>query len=150
MIAGYRGGGFPEGLHRPPLYLVDAVIPTLDAARPFILLTSPNTSRFKELKKAATVQILRMPIWNRSELEHLRQSNFRSVSRKAFKKRYERWGGVPRSVLEKVESTYQQDLVAGLSKLDLEECVTSLRTLGYDSGKVSGTVVHIMVVPDGT
>ncbi|RPB22702.1 hypothetical protein L211DRAFT_839411 [Terfezia boudieri ATCC MYA-4762] len=26
----------------------------------------------------------------------------------------------------------------------------SVRTLGYDSGKVSGTILHTIVIPDGT
>ncbi|KAF8430001.1 hypothetical protein EV426DRAFT_579274 [Tirmania nivea] len=132
------------------LYLVDAMLPTLEASRPFILFTSPNAIRFKELKKSATVQTLRMPIWGKSELKNLYMSNFPSVSNKDFNKRYKKWGGVPRSVLEKTGSTYQQELVAGLSKLDLEECVDSVRTLGYDSGKVSGTILHTIVIPDGT
>ncbi|RPB22701.1 hypothetical protein L211DRAFT_869184 [Terfezia boudieri ATCC MYA-4762] len=34
------------------LYLVDAMVLTLEASRPFILFTSPNAIRFKELKKS--------------------------------------------------------------------------------------------------
>lgn len=47
-------------------------------------------------------------------------------------------------------NTSQQELIAGLSELKLEECMKSLRTLGFDFGNVTSTIAHAMIVPDGT
>ena len=87
--------------------VADAVKPPQSASR-FVLVTSPQEARYKKWAKAPDVEKLGMPIWDEMELMRLWELRFSSVPEPDWRAYYDRWGGVPRSVLEKTSSHYQE------------------------------------------
>lgn len=125
--------------------IVDAMSPLLPLEQ-FVLLTSPKHQRYKELQKQTNVETLGMPIWDAEELHQLWEFQYKSViTESEWKDRFNKWGGIPRSVLSKGSVTYQQALDDNCSNLDLNTCLKSVGLQKYDSNSVSGTVLHLTV-----
>ena len=61
---------------------------------------------------------------------------------------YDRWGGVPRSVLEKTSSYDQNLLDAGSNEGGINVCMKWLGTDRYDTTEISGLVLHINVTAE--
>ena len=62
---------------------------------------------------------------------------------------YDRWGGVPRSVLEKTSSHYQEQLEQRSGQVDIDLCLKWIGSDYYNTTEVSGLVFHMSVTAEG-
>eukprot|EP01132_Coremiostelium_polycephalum_P006691 gene6691-8277_t len=89
-----------------------------------------------------------MPLWNEQELQNantgLVQFNY---PEEEWKKRYFKWGPIPRYVLEKVSEAQQEELILAISKTNLNSCISSINQ--PDSPETgSHKVIHIDALPN--
>lgn len=117
----YDMGKYPAAFYSKNTFCVaDAVGP--GTCQKWVMVTSPKTERYKELAKAPNVKVLGMPLWDESELEQLRELRFSSVLESTWRGYYDRWGGVPRSVFDKITPFDQRELDMRCSKVDIDSC----------------------------
>ncbi|RPB19041.1 hypothetical protein L211DRAFT_668245 [Terfezia boudieri ATCC MYA-4762] len=135
--------------HCNTFYIADAIEPIAGRTRRFVLVTSPKRDRYKELAKAPNVYKLGMPIWDELELERLWKLRFPSITESDWRGYFSKWDGVPRSILEKTNSFYQEDLYNNCQAVDIDACMKWIGTNRYNSTSISGTVLHMTVTPEG-
>ena len=101
------------------------------ANRQFVLVSSPKADRFKKLLKEPKVYMLDMPIWDETELAKLRELRFSSVDESVWRGYYDKWGGIPRSALEKSNYQDQQILEQRSNNIDIDSYMKSIGTDRY-------------------
>ena len=107
---------------RPPFiratgrYLVDEAVPPgpVRCKARTLLFSSPKRENYRLLLKAVASSIRYMPVWSKAEIEECRQLMYgddtsRSVA--AVQNAFNRWGGIPRYVLEKLNDAGAQQLL---------------------------------------
>ena len=117
--------------------------------RQFVLVSSPKGDRYKELLKQPNVYMLCMPTWGATELANLWKLRFPSLDESVWRGYYDKWGGVPRSVLEKSDSQDQQILEQRSNNVDIDSCMRWIGTDRYNTTEVSGIVLHLTATPEG-
>ena len=127
--------------------VADAVKPGV--SQQWVLVTSPKTKRYKELAKAPNVNMLGMPLWDERELKKLWRLRFSSVPESAWRGYYDRWGGVPRSVFDKITTLDQEGLDMRCTNVDIDSCMKWIGTDHYNSTEASGIVLHLHVTVGG-
>ncbi|GAX79590.1 hypothetical protein CEUSTIGMA_g7031.t1 [Chlamydomonas eustigma] len=113
-----------------------------------VLLSSPSQERCKEFLKLMGCTTLFMPVWSKEEIEKCRVQLFSHLNAEAVSDLYEKWGGVPRFVLEKandIPSQHQlEGSIRGCSWMDLMTCTCSTS----DAKDASHMALHLHVKPD--
>ena len=62
---------------------------------------------------------------------------------------FKKWGEVPRSILERTDSSYQEKSDSNCRAVDIDLCMKWAGTNHYNTTNVSGTVLHMTVTPEG-
>ena len=135
---------------RGSFYIADAIKPVTGVHSQFVLLTSPQYVRFKELQKSPHVSTMGMPLWDEMEISQLWKLQYTTTFTESdWKGRFDKWGGIPRSVLEVTDHVYQEQLEESVKHIDIESCLNSIGMLRYDTDNASGTVLHMTVTAEG-
>ncbi|EFJ28365.1 hypothetical protein SELMODRAFT_411083 [Selaginella moellendorffii] len=106
----------PDGGEGVPWwYLADTFIPKRDWSFHcrFLLTCSPKKANYDEFAKAGNVCTLFDPIWTEDELLALNEHNF-GHDPEDVRKRFLKWGGIPRYVLQKVGPEAQAQISEAL------------------------------------
>ena len=144
---GVEVGVFGEHLKGDTIYLVDSFTPNIATVRS-ILLTSPRKGIWDDFYKHSTS--LFMPIWSWDEMELLRSLLYPSLGTTQVKEKYDRWGGVPRYVLEFFgDEEKQKKLDAVINSSDLEMIEKAVGETDGAQG-TSHLLVHMVVLDDST
>ncbi|GAX79592.1 hypothetical protein CEUSTIGMA_g7033.t1 [Chlamydomonas eustigma] len=113
-----------------------------------VLLSSPSQERCKEFLKLMGCTCLYMPVWSIEEIEKCRTVIYSHLTAGAVADLYEKWGGIPRFVLEKANDVPAQEMLENSIKqcswVDVMSCVYSPET----AKEVSHKVLHRHVKPD--
>eukprot|EP00047_Mylnosiga_fluctuans_P021443 m.104797 g.104797 ORF g.104797 m.104797 type:complete len:511 (-) comp8900_c0_seq1:217-1749(-) len=104
------------------LYVADSIYPTPPPSARTVLVSSPRKDVYDHFcrKRSGINTPLYMPVWKRGELELLRETFFPAVDLDAMNTLFERWGGIPRDVLEKAKSNLG---TVGLVSDSLEQAI---------------------------
>ncbi|GBC03489.1 hypothetical protein RclHR1_05140023 [Rhizophagus clarus] len=146
---------FQNALHdRNNFYLVDAQV--LEEQKAYMLhFTSPKKERSNEAVKSPGFTTYFMPIWDQEEIFTLwsevfkdkKDSSGQEFSLQVVKDLLNKWGPIPRSVLAKWnDTTYQNQYIGLVEKVDLEKCMDSINHDGMPKGdSISGKLIHLDV-----
>ncbi|GBC04353.1 hypothetical protein RclHR1_05630010 [Rhizophagus clarus] len=121
-------------------YIVDGKTPTHSTAKT-ILICSPCKSHYTAFDKRIPT-ILFMPVWSWEEIDECRAKFFDHLSKERVLELYQKWGGVPRYILE---SANNPDTLNELEKA-IELCdVSMLKYIGGSDSTdiISHKIVHI-------
>ncbi|KYR01996.1 hypothetical protein DLAC_00788 [Tieghemostelium lacteum] len=87
-----------------------------------------------------------MPVWNWDEI-NISNRNIYKQDEKEVECRFEKWGGIPRYVLEKISAENQLELVHSIASTDLDACFGNVNQ--PDSPSTGNhKVFHIDAVPN--
>ncbi len=131
------------------LYIVDGAVPAYDSAVHCncVMITSPNNKLENEYNKAAATPLI-MPPWTLDELKDCCSLVYPNVELALVSELYDKWGGVPRYVLEFANNKIKQrDLKSALVQINvnaLRDCVG--QTAAPDT--ISHRLIHIMPSAD--
>ena|SRR5581483_4384836 len=113
-----------------------------------ILICSPLKNNYKKFEKFSKPHIRFMPVWSWKEIDTCRSEIYKNLSSNYVRKLYDRWGGIPRYILENALTIEIQD--------QLQEAIDSCdeRILDYIGGTeskkdISHKLIHIWTnIPD--
>jgi hypothetical protein len=117
-----------------------------------LLITSPVRERWKEFNKASDARRLCFPVFSRAETGDMLRSCFpRLVAADAASggeagvwARFDRWGGVPRYVLDRVDADAQLSIGSALSRISVDALVSRLGDREIESDDVvSHRLMHL-------
>ena len=127
-------------------YIVDASKP-VDVAAKTILLSSPRREVwYKFSDDHCTIRY--MPIWSHAEIECCRGSLFSHLTTVEVKLLYDKWGGIPRFILENARDNLQQvKLDNAITAVDLD---LLFKAIGNPeaSDTAAHRLIHINVAED--
>eukprot|EP00243_Klebsormidium_subtile_P007518 TRINITY_DN334_c0_g2_i7.p1 TRINITY_DN334_c0_g2~~TRINITY_DN334_c0_g2_i7.p1 ORF type:complete len:819 (-),score=169.67 TRINITY_DN334_c0_g2_i7:435-2891(-) len=141
-----------EQLGRPEVrYLVDGLNP-MDVGRlptraQMVLVTSPNPDVYHEAWKSVGYRHRYMDVWSWEEVDECREGVFPDLDPDEVKARYDRWGGIPRYVLEKVDSDAQRLLKKAITSTPLKALQESVGEQAAPS-ETSHKLLHLRVGAD--
>ncbi len=135
---------FPElGLH-DTWYLVDSKPPPLVKAFT-VLTTSPRRENWRDFLKMPYAVPRWMPVWSPDEIEMCRSVFYPTLSQAKVQQLYDKWGGIPRYVLEKANVPAIQDSFArAIADAKLDNLIHSIGETNSDDD-VSHKLVHMVV-----
>ncbi|GAQ93517.1 hypothetical protein KFL_016040010 [Klebsormidium nitens] len=141
-----------DQLNRPEVrYLVDGLNPMdvgdLPTRAQMVLVTSPDPKIYQEPWKSWGYRMRYMDVWSWNELESCREGVFPDRDPDESKARYDRWGGIPRFVLEKVDSDAQALLEKAISTTPLKVLVDSVGSQAAPN-EASHKLLHLRVRGD--
>jgi hypothetical protein len=131
----YDGDG--EGKGKPPI--VDATT---------VVITSPQPTRYKAFSKTGALELY-FPVFSRDEIEDMLACCYPALceteqARDAVWARYDRWGGIPRYVLELLEPHQQAKLEAAITAVSLDKLAEVMGAAAVeDTPIVSHRLVHL-------
>jgi hypothetical protein len=111
-----------------------------------VLITSPVRTRWKEFNKCVDARRLFFPVFSLREIEDMRRACFPRLSgaeaEAGVQQRYEKWGGIPRYVLGKLDEDSQALLERAKTSIDVSALLRDL-----DKGEIESdmTVSHRLV-----
>ena len=111
-----------------------------------VLITSPRRERWKEFDKCIDAQRLFFPVFSRHEIEDMRGACFPQLSgpeaEAGVQERYDKWGGIPRYVLGKLDKGVQGLLERATTRINVSALLRDL-----DKGEIESdmTVSHRLV-----
>lgn len=105
-----------------------------------VFVTSPKESRWREVRKAPGSEMLFLPVYSEEEMFRLRDLCFPHLDHQGVKKRYSKWGGIPRSVLLQTAPPVQMDLERKIGRLKYEPALDLL-----DGGEAPESVTDVAV-----
>ena len=117
-----------------------------------VLITSPVRERWKEFAKCVDARRLFFPVFSLREIDDMRRACFPHLSgaeaEAGVRERYEKWGGIPRYVLAKLDKDSQDLLDSAVTRVNINELFNKLgaRELESDVG-TSHRLVHLK--PEG-
>jgi len=132
-------------------YLVDTAQP-LQVKAKTLLVSSPYVERYKEFRKTQAM-IRFMPIWSKEDIDICRKEfhdspGIRYVPQVRADKLYNKWGGIPRYVLDKANIKADQDeLEAAISKCTTYDIMTYTGAEGAPE-HISHKLLHMIVQRD--
>ena len=130
-------------------YLVDEAVPpgAVEVEARTLVFSSPKRENYKDTLKAPASTIRYMPVWSWEEIEACRSLLYADdPGRPASEVRaaYERWGGIPRYVLEKLaDRSAQLELSRALSVKNVEKVLDSVGEIDT-APEASHRLLHIM------
>ena len=132
------GDSTNKGLGRPPI-----------CAATTVLVTSPQRSRYSEFKKTGVAHLV-FPVFSSNEISDMLESCFPHLhdmaGRAGVRKRYEKWGGIPRYVLDLLRPSDQDELDKALTLIDFNRLADVVRMGDIeDDSAVSHRLVHLKV-----
>jgi len=127
-------------------YLVDALNPGVIAAKT-LLVTSPRLDLYKDFKNRIGTTRVWMPVWDVQEIESCRARCYSGQAVDKVLERFQRWGGIPRFVLEKFDTDSQNELDEAIARTNVKQLK---RFVGRIDGpdELSHKIIHIDVAPD--
>lgn len=124
-------------------YLVDTKKPLRYEAIT-ILVSSPNPRYYKEFLKFPCTTIRYMPIWSLDEIYYCRNILFPDIEENEMLNRFDRWGGIPRFVLEKIgDKASNNSLEKAIVTSDLKKCIMSIGEIDSPDD-ASHRILHIV------
>lgn len=131
---------------RRTYYIADACTP-VDVAAKTILLSSPRRNVWYQFSKSHCT-IRYMPIWSLEEIQRCREQIYNQQSEAETKSLFDRWGGIPRFVLEYANDVSQQELlddaIKGVNLDSLIEAVGNPEALD----EATHRLIHLHVAED--
>jgi hypothetical protein len=126
------------------VFISDGITPP--ESRAFtVFVTSPKKKRWHELEKSPAATMLYFPVYSEAEILRCRDLCFSHLPVEGVMERYRKWGGVPRSVLQKADAQSQQKLEQEVGKMRYEIARDILEGEDPPQG-VSDKLVHIKVL----
>ena len=102
-----------------------------------VLITSPVRERWKEFDKCGDAQRLFFPVFSRREIEDMRRTCFPLLSgteaEAGVQQRFEKWGGIPRYVLGKLDEDSQAELKSAVTLVNIDELFGKLGARQHES-----------------
>lgn len=121
----------PE-LDQPSTLLITDSMESTPSVRAFtIFITSPARQRWRQLSTLEDCLSLVFPVFSEAEVERMRQSCFPDVPKEEANERFKKWGGIPRYVLAKVDTSSQAMLQSALTSLQPETVWQLLKEDGH-------------------
>jgi hypothetical protein len=117
-----------------------------------LLITSPVRERWKEFNKASDARRLCFPVFSRAETGDMLRSCFpRLVAADAASggeagvwARFDRWGGVPRYVMDRIDADAQLSIAGPLSRISVDMLLSRLGDREIESDDVvSHRLMHL-------
>ncbi|KAJ1547754.1 hypothetical protein HK096_000228 [Nowakowskiella sp. JEL0078] len=106
-------------------YIVDANRPAFTQAKT-VLLSSPRREVWYEFNKTACT-LRYMPVWSYQEIDSCRNLLFPRINSDIAKDQFEKWGGIPRFVLQYAFDDREQSLLqSAISSVDLNILIHSI------------------------
>ncbi|EGG16196.1 hypothetical protein DFA_09224 [Cavenderia fasciculata] len=134
----------PHLKDKKTFYLVDSLDVSNHAAKT-IVVSSPDPSKYKEFLKDADSTRRYLPPWKKRELDTVRPLLYPSVTQVELDQLWNKWGGIPRFVLEKAhDQEFQRTLDQVIPTLDLDLCVKSV---GQEDPQAPGSHKVIQIIP---
>jgi hypothetical protein len=130
-------------------FIVDEAVAgsPVDVFAQTLLLSSPRRENYKELLKCVGATIRFMPVWTWSEIQEchaLLYSDDPARPVEAVQLAYDRWGGIPRFVLEKLpDPAAQLSLQEALSTADIDSVLRAVGQIDA-AGSASHRLLHIV------
>ena len=133
-------------------YLVDGVPPdslVLEAVATSILVSSPDKKTYTAFNKLLSDEetIRYMPIWSWEEINRTRQLIFKHLHLDLVVDLYNKFGGIPRYVLQKARSDPVRELQKVIASSTLDQLIASIGQIAEKEG-TSHRVLHIVVDED--
>jgi hypothetical protein len=125
--------------------ICDGITPPICSAFT-VLITSPRRERWKEFDKCIDARRLFFPVFSRHEIEDMRGACFPQLSgpeaEAGVQERYDKWGGIPRYVLGKLDKGVQGLLERATTRINVSALLRDL-----DKGEIESdmTVSHRLV-----
>lgn len=107
-----------------------------------VLITSPKRDRWWEFNKETDATLLAFPVLSRDEIDDMQRSCFPHRDAEGVWERYDRWGGIPRYVLGKVDDVSQKYLANAVNAATVQLLEAAVSEEGIE-GEASGRLVHI-------
>uniref|UniRef100_A0AAV1TQG9 Crinkler effector protein N-terminal domain-containing protein n=1 Tax=Peronospora matthiolae TaxID=2874970 RepID=A0AAV1TQG9_9STRA len=129
---------------RKTFYVVDGVKPSRVKAKT-MLVTSPRKEVWHKICQRKCARLF-MPVWSKQEIFKCRELLYSNTPVEIVEKRYMKWGGVARYVLEYAEDkAVQKSLKEAITKSNLQMILTaSVESNGVESD-VSHRLLHFRV-----
>ena len=90
-----------------------------------VLITSPVRERWKSFDECVDARRLFFPVFSSAEIEDMRRTCFPQLSgaeaEVGVQQRYEKWGGIPRYVLGKLDKDSQAELESAVALVNIDE-----------------------------
>ena len=117
--------------------------------------TSPVRERWKEFDKCGDARRLFFPVFSLREIEDMRRSCYPklsgAVAEAEVKQRYDKWGGIPRYVLNKLEGDSQALLESAVTRVSIDELFGKLGARELESdGSTSHRLLHFKPVGEAS
>ena len=129
-------------------YVCDGMGAVARNATTFVLC-SPGAGNWKEFVKAPGTDVRYMPVWYLEELLACRAELFSNITEEKALQLYGVWGGVPREVLEKAESSGPLKLRTAVARSPTLRSALLLIGKADAPDDISSQVIHYMVAaPD--
>lgn len=125
-------------------YIVDGAGAVRRSAKT-IVIASPKKSNIHEFAKLEKCTKRFMPIWSIEEMEGLRQLSFANITQSTMEELFNKWGGVPRFVLQLWDDNpTQESLLPAVNSADVRHLLT---VIGKDMAADTDTshmVAHVV------
>jgi len=140
---------FKEILKDPKTWcLVDGKEPKGYAAIT-VLATSPLKDIYRDFSKLINSDIMWMPVWSDSEIESCRQICFPRLDKPLVDSLFEKWGGIPRFVLERAQDPKaQRELDDAIGIADLDKLLATIGEISHPDD-TNHKLVHIHTTQKG-
>lgn len=112
-----------------------------------VLLTSPKVNRYKDFQREGARNLV-FPVFSRTEMRDMLESCFARLHSEADRvgvwQRYDKWGGIPRYVLERLEAENQELIDSAITSVHLERMADVLSQADIeDDSAVSHRLFHL-------
>lgn len=111
-----------------------------------VLITSPVRERWKEFNKCVDARRLFFPVFSLREIDDMLRACFPRLSgaeaEAGVQERYEKWGGIPRYVLAKLDKDSQELLNSAVTRVNINELFNKLGACELESD--DGTSHHLV------
>jgi len=115
-----------------------------------VLITSPRRERYREYYKLVDCHMVNFPVFYRHEVKDMLHTCFPHLvpHEKQVWERFEKWGGIVRYVLSKIDKESQYLLEDALTAINLDELIFDLGARAIESDdKASHRLLHLK--PEG-
>eukprot|EP00891_Asterochloris_glomerata_P005125 jgi/Astpho2/5125/Aster-06336 len=129
------------------LYFVDGMFPKTAHGARTLLITSPDRIVYKEVIKRRGFDHLYMPVWTLEELETCMSAMYPGMQVADVRSRFDRWGGIPRFVLEKLSVPNQSLLEQAIASATLPSIIDSVGR-AFAHPEISHRILHLHVEAD--
>ena len=128
------------------VYVMDGIGAWLCKAMTFIFI-SPNPKGYKKLWKEHGTKMFYSKVWNKSKILVAHQLLYKNIDESLVFQLYEKWGGVPRHVLQKgKDSSWHIELDAAIKAIKSDNWLDSMtKVAGKGGSAVANVISHYMM-----